>query len=96
MSIAEIRVPDLGDFDEVDVIEVYVRVGDAVAAEDPLIGLETDKAAMDVPSPAAGRIESVLVGIGDKVAAGDPIATLRTSSVGSDESDRPLERPVFK
>ena len=62
MSIAEIRVPDLGDFDEVDVIEVYVRVGDAVAAEDPLIGLETDKAAMDVPSPAAGRIESVLVG----------------------------------
>jgi dihydrolipoyl dehydrogenase len=88
VSIAEIRVPDLGDFDEVDVIEVYVRVGDAVAAEDPLIGLETDKAAMDVPSPAAGRIESVLVGIGDKVAAGDPIATLRTSSVESDESDR--------
>ncbi len=88
MSIAEIRVPDLGDFDEVDVIEVYVRVGDAVAAEDPLIGLETDKAAMDVPSPAAGRIESVLVGVGDKVAAGDPIATLRTSSVESDESDQ--------
>jgi len=88
VSIAEIRVPDLGDFDEVDVIEVYVRVGDAVAAEDPLIGLETDKAAMDVPSPAAGRIESVLVGVGDKVAAGDPIATLRTSSVESDESDQ--------
>lgn len=76
MSAADVKVPDLGDFADVDVIEVYVRVGDTVAAEDSLIALETDKAAMDVPAPWAGRIESVNVAVGDKVSQGDVIVTM--------------------
>ena len=59
-------VPDLGDFDDVEVIEVHIAAGDKVEIEDPLVTLETDKAAMDVPAVVAGTIESVLVGIGDK------------------------------
>ncbi|MGB5249485.1 MAG: biotin/lipoyl-containing protein, partial [Gammaproteobacteria bacterium] len=54
-EIKEIRVPDIGDFEDVEIIEVHVESGAEVAAEDPLITLETDKAAMDVPSPMAGR-----------------------------------------
>ncbi len=76
MTSIEVRVPDLGDFDDVDVIEVHVTAGDTVEAEDSLITLETDKAAMDVPSPQAGRIDAVAVSVGDRVAAGDVIAAL--------------------
>ncbi|WP_405239336.1 dihydrolipoyllysine-residue acetyltransferase [Lentisalinibacter orientalis] len=73
-----VEVPDLGDFDEVDVIEVHVAEGDEVAEEDPLLTLETDKASMDVPSPAAGRVAEVVVSVGDKVSSGDEILTLLT------------------
>ena len=52
----EIKVPDIGDFQDVEIIEVHVKAGDIVAAEDPLVTLETDKASMDIPSPAAGSI----------------------------------------
>ncbi|HUL81236.1 MAG TPA: biotin/lipoyl-containing protein, partial [Gammaproteobacteria bacterium] len=58
MSDVEVRVPDIGDFDDVDVIDVHVKPGDTLAAEDPLITLETDKASMDVPAPHAGRVVS--------------------------------------
>ena len=75
-----VAVPDLGDFSDVDVIEVHVSEGDAVKLEDPLITLETDKAAMDVPSTAAGRIESVLVKVGDKVSEGSKIAVIAASA----------------
>jgi dihydrolipoamide dehydrogenase len=71
-----VRVPDIGDFEDVEIIEVHVRPGDSVAAEDPLITLESDKAAMEVPSPAAGVIEEVLVSVGDKVSEGSQIASL--------------------
>jgi pyruvate dehydrogenase E2 component (dihydrolipoamide acetyltransferase) len=71
-------VPDLGDFAEVDVIEVLVGVGDAVEVEQGLITLETDKATMDVPAPKAGTIAALLVGVGDKVSAGDGVVTLTT------------------
>ena len=74
MSQQEIRIPDLGDFDEVEVVEVQVAAGDEVAAEQALITLETDKATMDVPSPVAGRIVEVLTTVGAKVAAGAVIA----------------------
>ena len=77
-----VQVPDLGDFDEVDVIEVHVAEGDEVAEEDPLLTLETDKASMDVPSPAAGRVAELLVGVGDKVNSGDDILTLLTAGGG--------------
>ena len=67
MSAIEVKVPDIGDFKDVPVIEVFVKPGDTVAAEDSLITLESDKATMDVPAPSAGKIEKVLVKIGDKV-----------------------------
>jgi tetratricopeptide (TPR) repeat protein len=63
-TIQEVRIPDLGDFDEVEIVEVMVSAGDEVAAEDPLITLETDKAAMEVPSPLAGSVVEVLVATG--------------------------------
>ena len=73
---AELKIPDLGDFDEVDVIEVLVAPGDVVAVEDPLLTLETDKASMDIPATSAGTIVTVNVKVGDKVAAGTLIATI--------------------
>ena len=76
MSSAEVRVPDIGDFDSVDVVDVHVKAGDRVATEDPLITLETDKASMDVPAPRAGTVVSVAIARGAKVKAGDLILTL--------------------
>ena len=69
-------VPDLGDFDAVEVIEVHISTGDVVAVEDSLVTLETDKAAMDVPAVVAGTIDSVLVKVGDKVSAGSTLAII--------------------
>lgn len=74
--VEKITVPDIGDFDEVDVVEVLVTGGDTVAVEDPLITLESDKATMDVPSPLAGKVVDVKVRAGDKVATGAVILTL--------------------
>ena len=67
MSISEVKVPDIGDFQEVEVIEVICKEGQSVAVEDPLITLESDKATMDIPSPMAGRILSIKIKSGDKV-----------------------------
>ena len=75
-----IKVPDIGDFKDVPVIEVYVKPGQTVAAEETLITLESDKAAMDVPAPSAGVIGEVRIKVGDKVSAGSVIATF----VGAD------------
>ncbi len=80
MSGTEIRIPDLGDFESVDVIEVHVAAGDRIAKDDPLITLETDKATMDVPSPDAGVIADVRVAAGDKVSTGDLVATLEAAA----------------
>lgn len=73
----EVRIPDLGDFKDVEVIEVLVRAGDTVALESPLITLETEKATMDVPSSAAGVVTSLRVAKGSRVNAGDLVATVR-------------------
>jgi len=72
----EVRVPDIGEFSGVEIIEVLVSPGDTVAADDPLITLETDKASMDVPAPFAGRVASITVEKGGRVSEGDVIATL--------------------
>ena len=72
----EIRVPDIGDFADVPVIEILVAVGDAVAAEDPLVTLESDKATMDVPAPFAGTVTQLRVKIGDRVSEGSVLLTL--------------------
>jgi dihydrolipoamide dehydrogenase len=76
VSTVEVRIPELGDFPAVDVIEVHVKPGDRIAAEDPLVTLETDKATMDVPAPRAGTIVSVAIEKGAKVSAGDLVLTL--------------------
>jgi dihydrolipoyl dehydrogenase len=77
-EVIEVVVPDLGDFADVPVIEVHVSAGDQVAAEDPLITLESDKATMDIPAPVAGTIAALRVTVGDRVSAGRLIADLRT------------------
>jgi len=78
-QLREVSVPDIGDFTDVEIIEVHVSTGDAVSAEDPLITLETEKAAMEVPSPAAGMITEVNVMVGDKVSEGSPIVKLEVA-----------------
>jgi len=80
MSTIEIRVPDIGDFTDVPVIEIFVKPGDTVKAEDSLVTLESDKATMDVPSPAAGTVKELKVRLGDKVAQGMVILTLEASA----------------
>ena len=80
MSEIEIKVPDIGDFDVVDVIEVLVKPGDVVALEDPLITLESDKATMDIPAPQPGEVVSILVSVGDRVGEGTVIITLRSAA----------------
>ena len=75
----EVKVPDIGDFKDVPVIEVFVKAGDAVKAEDPLITLESDKATMDVPAPSAGTIKDLKVKVGDKVSEGSVILTLQSA-----------------
>ncbi len=84
MSV-EVKVPDIGDFDSVPVIEVLVAVGDTVAVEDPLVVLESDKATMEVPSPAAGKITDITVAVGDKVAEGSVLLTLEGADAPADE-----------
>jgi pyruvate dehydrogenase E2 component (dihydrolipoamide acetyltransferase) len=76
-----IEIPDLGDFDDVDVIEVHVVVSDKVSIDDPLVTIETDKAAMEVPSTAAGTITGVLVAVGDKVSKGSAVVVMDAEAV---------------
>ena len=75
-SIKNILVPDIGEFDAVEVIEVLVKSGDAVSVEDPLLTMESDKASMDVPSPFSGTVKTVKIKAGDKVSQNDLILTL--------------------
>src|SRR5271170_5574020 len=77
LAAREIQVPDIGDFKNVEVIDVLVKAGDRVEAETPLLTLETEKATMDVPAPFAGVIEKLLVSKGSKVSAGTAIALLQ-------------------
>ncbi|MCW8091604.1 pyruvate dehydrogenase complex dihydrolipoyllysine-residue acetyltransferase [Alteromonas sp. ASW11-130] len=79
----EVKVPDIGDAAEVEIIEILVAIGDSVEAEDGLITLETDKATMDVPAPQAGKIKELKVNVGDKVSEGSLILLLE--SAGSEE-----------
>ncbi|MGH8561756.1 MAG: biotin/lipoyl-containing protein, partial [Nevskiales bacterium] len=80
MANIEQRVPDLGDFKEVEIIEVLVKPGDSVQAEQPLLVLETEKATMEVPASQAGKLLALKVKIGDRVSAGDVIALIETET----------------
>ena len=88
----EIKVPDIGDFKDVPVVAVLVSVGDEVAAEDPLIELESDKATMEVPSPRAGKVSEIRVAEGDKVTEGDVIMVFETAEGSGDSDDGAKEK----
>src|SRR6478752_89040 len=81
--MTDIRVPDIGDFKDVPIIEIFVKLGDNVNVDDPLISLESDKATMDVPSPQAGTIKEIAVKFGDRVSQGDKILTLQIAGKGT-------------
>jgi len=86
-GVQTLVVPDLGDFEDVEVIEVHISSGDSIDVEDPLVTLETDKAAMDVPAIVSGRIESVLVKVGDKVSQGASLAIINAVAVDMTVAD---------
>ena len=83
MSLIEVKVPDIGDFKDVPVIGIEVSPGDTVKAEDPLVTLESDKATMEVPSPAAGVVKEIRLKIGDKVSEGTLVLLMETAEAGA-------------
>src|SRR5437870_116504 len=87
----EVKVPDIGDFKNVEVIEVLVKPGDAVAKEQSLVTLESDKATMEIPSPGAGVVKEVRIKVGDKVSQGSPILVLEASG-----AQQPAEKEAPK
>jgi pyruvate dehydrogenase E2 component (dihydrolipoamide acetyltransferase) len=82
-ELTQVRVPDIGDFKEVPIIEIAVKPGERVAVDAPLITLESDKASMEVPSPSAGVVKALAVKLGDKVSEGTPILTLEVDGAGA-------------
>jgi pyruvate dehydrogenase E2 component (dihydrolipoamide acetyltransferase) len=88
MSLIDVKVPDIGDFKDVPIIEIQVKPGDEIKAEDPIVTLESDKATMDVPAPAGGRVAEVMVKIGDRVSQGSPILKLESAGAAA---GKPLE-----
>jgi pyruvate dehydrogenase E2 component (dihydrolipoamide acetyltransferase) len=98
----EVTIPDIGDFKDVPIIEVHVKEGDPVNADDPLVSLESDKATMEVPAPSGGTVEKLLIKIGDKVSQGTPILLLRSGdgamaqppSLVSQQDPKPSELPA--
>ena len=94
MSAIEVKVPDIGDFKDIPVIEIFVKTGDSVKAEDSLISLESDKATMDVPAPAAGVVTDVRLKLGDKVSEGTLILTLDTATTADAKPAAPAAAPA--
>ncbi|WP_336365875.1 dihydrolipoyllysine-residue acetyltransferase [Marinobacter sp. C2H3] len=87
MSQQDIKVPDLGGADEVEIIEIIASEGDSVEAEDPILTVESDKASVELPAPAAGKIVKITAKVGDKVKEGDVIGTLEVSGGGDSADD---------
>src|SRR3989338_6832582 len=92
MALVDIQVPDIGDFDEVTVIELLVKPGDTVKAEQSLITVESDKASMEIPSSQAGVVKEVRVKLGDKVKQGSVVLVLEGE--GAATTAAPAEAPV--
>ncbi|GMR00943.1 MAG: dihydrolipoyllysine-residue acetyltransferase [Gammaproteobacteria bacterium] len=90
-EIKDIPVPDIGDFEDVEVIEILVAVGDSIAVEDPIASLESDKAAMEIPSPFAGTVKEVKISLGDKVSEGDLLITIEASADTATVEEAPAE-----
>ena len=91
-TITEVKIPDIGDFDEVEVIEILVANGDSVSKEDPLVSLESDKATMEIPSPGDGIVSDIKISIGDKVSEGTVVMMLESSADSAPPSSQPEEQ----
>lgn len=94
MSVMEVKVPDIGDYKNVPVIEIQVKPGDMVKADDPLLTLESDKATMEVPAPAEGKVKQVLVKVGDKVSEGTLIIELESGAGAASSAAAPASAPA--
>lgn len=94
MTTINIAVPDIGDFTDVEIIEVFVTAGDTLEVESPLISLETDKAVMDVPSTHAGTVKSVAVKVGDKVSQGSMILEIEVSEESASSAESEASKPA--
>ncbi|MER2508871.1 MAG: dihydrolipoyl dehydrogenase [Amaricoccus sp.] len=92
MAEIEVKVPDIGDFKDVPVITVFVKPGDTVAKDDPLLELESDKATMEVPAPRAGKVAAVKVAVGDRVAEGTVILTLEDAGAAAAPAPAPAPK----
>ena len=92
MSLKEVFVPDIGNFDSVDVIEILVKAGDTIAKDDSLVTVESDKASMDIPAPFGGVVKEVKLKVGDKIAQGNLILMLEMQVL--EAGDKELEKPV--
>jgi dihydrolipoamide dehydrogenase len=94
-GIVEVTLPDIGDFEQVDIIEILVAPGDSIAAEDSIITLESDKATMDIPSPYSGVVKELHVKVGDKISMGGKILMLELSDdLSADDGPVPSKAPV--
>ena len=89
-SLVEVKVPDIGDFKDVEVIEVLVKPGDAVEKEQSLISLESEKATMEIPSPEAGVVQSIGVKLGDKVSQGSLILKMELAEAEKTAVSKPV------
>ena len=94
-TISQINIPDLGDVDEVEVIEVCVEVGQKVESEDSIMILETDKAAMEIPASVNGEVKNILINVGDMVKQGMPFVEIETIKKASKKTNK-IENIVTK
>ena len=85
MSIEQIKLPDIGGFDSVEIIELHIAVGDQINLEDPIITLESEKASMDIPSPQSGTVSEIRVSVGDKIAEGSVLCSIKVDEVSTAE-----------
>src|SRR5262245_63856266 len=95
-NLIDVKIPDIGDFQDVPIIEVLVKAGDRVKTEDPLITLESDKATMDVPSPVDGVVKELKVKVGDKVSEGSLILTVETGAAAPSPQPAAPSAPAQK
>ena len=97
MSVTEIKVPNIGDFKDVEVIEVLVKEGQMLKKNDPLITIESDKSSVEIPSNSEGKIKTLKIKVGDKISEGDLILILENSSQKQDEVQKePIIEKEFK
>ena len=87
----KILVPDIGDFENVEVIEILVKSGDQIKENDPIVTIESDKSSVEIPSTFSGKVENVAVKVGDKVSKGDLLLNLTSSSKTSSENTLPKD-----